>query len=172
MKKILVTISVLIISVSLFAQEKYSILAKIGSGISMNSPEITPFTLEGVAYYNLTSHWAFGGGAGFGLYDDISVVPLCLNIKYIMNPKAKYNLFASCSAGYGFALGDGKKGGSLLNPEFGVQHKLWDQTFLVAIGYRLQKLERLKSNSNDYMLSQFTEELNLNSVSIKLGVIF
>lgn len=172
MKKIILMIAILASSVSLLAQDKYSISAKVGSGISMSSPDITPFTVEAMVHYNLTSHWAFGAGTGYGLYDNISAIPLYANVKYTINPKAKYNMFADCSIGHSFAVGSGKNGGFYLNPEFGVQRKLWNKTFSFAVGYQWQDLERRKSNSDNYVSSQFIEELCLQSVSLKLGVIF
>lgn len=172
MKKALIIILVIICSVSLPAQEKYSFSAKIGSGIAMTTPDITPFNIDAMIHYNLTSCLAFGGGTGLGLYDNISVIPLYANIKYMINPKAKFNMFADSSIGYGFTLGSEKNGGFYLNPEFGVQRKLWNKTFLIAVGYQWQNLERRKSNSDNYVSSQFVEELSLQSISLKLGIVF
>ncbi len=172
MKKIIATILTTVCILSLSAQKKYSIAINAGAGISMSSPDITPFGIETMAHYNLNSHWALGGGTGFEQYDNISVIPLYANVKYTINPLAKYNVFADCSAGYGFAPKKENNGGFLLNPEFGVQCELWDKMFSIAVGYGAQKLERLKSNSDNYASSRFVEKLDLSSVNIKLGIIF
>lgn len=172
MKKITATIIFLFCITALMAQKKYSISAKVGSGISVNSPSATPFTLEALGHYNLTPHWAFGGGLGYGLYSNVSLIPLYANIKYTINPTTKYKLFADCSAGYGFALGKHNNGGFYFNPEFGVQRKLWGKTFLISAGYNVQNLERLKSSSNTYFTSQFIESVGFHSISIKLGIVF
>lgn len=172
MRKTGLLIIAIVCCISLFAQKKVSYSAKIGSGIAMSSPAITPFTLEAMAHYNLTNHWAFGAGTGYGLYDNISAIPLYANVRYTINPKTKNNLFADCSVGHSFALGSGKNGGFYLNPEFGVQRELWHKTFSVAIGYQLQELEREKSNSDSYVSSQFQEKLSIHSINIKLGIVF
>ncbi|MDR2916595.1 MAG: porin family protein [Tannerella sp.] len=172
MKKVIVATLITVCVLSLSAQKRYSVTINAGAGISMSSPDITPFGIETMAHYNLNSHWALGGGTGFGQYDNISVIPLYANMKYTINPQAKYNVFADCSAGYGFAPEKDKNGGFLFNPEFGVQHKLWDKIFSIAVGYESQKLERLKSNSDNYVSGRFVEKLDLSSVSLKLGIIF
>lgn len=172
MKRFLLLIAILISLTSVSAQEKYSVSAKVGSGISMSSPGITPFTIEAMAHYNLTKHWAVGVGSGFGQYDDVSVIPLYTSVKYVINPDAKFNMYVDCSTGYSFALGEYENGGFLCNPEFGIQHVLWGKTFTAGVGYGFQKLERRKSNSDDYVSSEFVEKLNLNTLSLKLGVTF
>lgn len=172
MRKIFLLIIATVCCISLFSQEKVSYSAKIGSGISISSLSITPFTVEAMIHYNLTNHWAFGAGTGYGLYDNISAIPLYANVKYTINPKTKYNMFADCSAGHSFAFENGKNGGFYLNPEFGLQRELWHKTFSVAIGYQLQELERRKSNSDSYVSSQFVETLSVHSISIKLGIVF
>lgn len=173
MKKIIgIIILSLFITFNLSAQQKYSVSAKMGTGVSVSTPSATPFTLEALGHYNLTQHWAFGAGMGYGLYDKVSLIPLYGNIKYTINPKSKYNMFADCSAGYGFALGSDNNGGFYLNPEFGVQHKLCGKTFSLAAGYGIQNLKRLKSNSNEYFTSQFVESVRFHSVSLKLGIMF
>lgn len=172
MKKIFLLIIATVCYISLFAQEKVSYSAKIGSGISMSSPAITPFTVEAMVHYNLTNYWALGIGTGYEIYDNISAIPLYANVKYTINPKTKYNLFADCSIGHAFALGSEKNGGFYLNPAFGVQRKFRDRTFSIAIGYQLQELERRKSHSDGSASSQFVETLSVHSISIKLGVVF
>jgi hypothetical protein len=172
MKKITLTLLLAFCILNISAQEKITYTAKIGSGIPMSTPHITPLTVEGMAHYNLTSHWAFGAGTGYGLYDDISSIPLYANIKYTIRPYATYNLFADCSVGYGFALGNKNNGGFYMNPEFGIQRKIWNKTFSIAVGYQWQDLERRKSHNDKYVSSQFVECLSVQSVSFKLGIMF
>lgn len=43
---------------------------------------------------------------------------------------------------------------------------------LFALGYEMQKYERLKSHSNQYFEAEFKEQLNHNSVSVKIGALF
>lgn len=173
MKRIVIALLALIICMlNISAREKYSLTAKVGSGIPMSIPHITPFTIEAMAHYNLTSHWAFGAGTGYGQYDNISTIPLYANVKYTIRPQAKYNMFANCSAGYGFAIGDKKDGGFYLNPEFGVQRKFWNKTFSIAVGYQWQDLERLKSNTDNYVSSKFVESLSAQAITFKIGIMF
>ena len=172
MKKIILTLVLVLFILNTSAQDKISYTAKIGSGIPMSTPNITPFNVEAMAHYNLTSHWAFGAGTGYGSYDGISTIPLYANVKYTIKPHAKYNFFADCSIGYSFALGDKNNGGYYLNPEFGIQRKFWNKTFSFAVGYQWQDLERSKSHKDDYVSSQFVEELWMQSISFKLGITF
>lgn len=171
MKKIILFLFFISSSVLLPAQQ-YSASVRLGTGLSMSEPSAVPFTVEGIGHFNYNSHWAFGAGTGYGLYDDISTIPLFANIKYILNPVFEFVFFADCLAGYGFALTDDNNGGFYLNPALGIEKRLWKKRFTLSAGYQLQKLERLKSSSNGYVSSQFAESLSFSSISLKLGIIF
>lgn len=172
MKRIITLLFFISSVIYLSAQQRYTISAQMGTGIPMSEPSATPFTAEVLGHYNLNPHWAIGAGTGYGLYDEVSTIPLFANAKYILNPTAVYNVFANCSAGYGFALGNDNNGGLYMNPAIGIQRRLWNKTFTFSAGYQLQKLERLKSHSNEYVSSEFTESLSFSSISLKLGIIF
>ena len=172
MKKITLILILALCIIGVSAQDKITYTAKIGSAIPMSTPNITPFNVEAIAHYNLTSHWAFGAGTGYGLYDGISLIPIYANVKYTIKPDAKYNFFADCSIGYSFALGDKNNGGYYLNPEFGIQRKFWNKTFSFTVGYQWQYLERRKRHNDEYVSSQFVEDLWTQSISFKLGITF
>ncbi|MDU1904598.1 MAG: hypothetical protein E6772_07435 [Dysgonomonas sp.] len=172
MKKIIIALLLVLGTSHLAAQQKYSVSARLGTGISVSTPSAAPFTAEVLGHYHLNPHWAVGAGTGYGLYDNVSTIPLFANAKYTLNPSAAYNFFADCSAGYGFALGSDKNGGFYLNPAIGVQHQFWNNMFSFSVGYQLQNLERLKSHSNEYVSSQFEESLIFSSISLKLGITF
>jgi len=82
MKKITLILILALCIIGVSAQDKITYTAKIGSAIPMSTPNITPFNVEAIAHYNLTSHWAFGAGTGYGLYDGISLIPIYANVKY------------------------------------------------------------------------------------------
>jgi len=172
MRKIIIFLLFISCIIDLSAQQRYSISARVGTGISMSKPSATPFTVEGLGHFNYNYHWAIGAGTGYGLYDNISIIPLFANIRYTLNPTATYNLFADCSAGYGVALGNDNNGGFYMNPAIGVQRRLWSKYFTFSAGYQLQNLERLKRHSNEYISSEFVESLSFSSFSLKVGIVF
>lgn len=172
MKNLLALIIIISCSTNLSAQKKYSYSAKIGTVSAINTPKITPFTMEVTTHYALTRHWAVGLGSGFAQYDNISIIPLYANIQYIINPKAENRFFADCAIGHSFAFGKKRRGGYLLNPEFGVQKRVLKKTFILAIGYKLQNIERVKSHSDNYVSSEFTEKLCSQGISAKIGLVF
>jgi hypothetical protein len=172
MKKIIIALLLVWCTLYLAAQQKYSVSARLGTGISISTPSATPLTAEILGHYHLSPHWAVGAGTGYGLYDNVSTIPLFANAKYTLNPSAAYHFFADCSAGYGFALGNDKNGGFYLNPAIGIQHHFWNKMFSFSVGYQVQNLKRLKSHSNEYVSSQFEESLSFSCISLKLGVTF
>ena len=42
----------------------------------------------------------------------------------------------------------------------------------LAIGYELQKLERLKTQTDNYFHKEFAEKLSHNMISVKFGLCF
>ena len=60
-----------------------------------------------------------------------------------------------------------------MNPSIGIQYPLKNKIKLqLAVGYELQKLERLKTQTDSYFEKEFVERLSHNSISIKLGLLF
>lgn len=81
--------------------------------------------------------------------------------------------YLDCSVGYAFAPDKKANGGFYINPAIGVQYIFSKKIkLLFAVGYELQKMERLKEYANDNLVVQFCEKLNHHTLSVKTGIIF
>lgn len=174
MKKILlILVAFFVVAVSR-AQDRdhFSFATTIGTGISMSTPSSTPFAWQVLGYYNLSQRWAVGVGTGISAYEKV-LIPLFADLKFNITKPHKFTPYVECGAGYSFAPDKNANGGLYLNPSVGVQWAVCTKMkLLFAVGYEIQKLERLKSHNNQYFEAEFHEKLSHNSISIKIGVLF
>ena len=160
MRKILLVLLFVITSITLNAQlpERLSFSTSIGTGISMN-PEIN-------------NRFSAGVGSGISFYEK-ALIPLFADVKFAILKPRKFTPYLECSVGYSFAPSKNANGGFYLNPSVGVQYKIHNKIQLFcALGYELQKLERLKRYENSLLITELAEKLNHNSISLKIGFIY
>lgn len=151
---------------------RVSVASTVGIGIALNSPASTPFSWHVVGYYNLHRRLAVGVGTGVSCYEK-TLIPLFADLKFLVTRPRRFTPFVECGAGYGFATSCDANGGLLLNPSVGVQWAASPKLkVLLAVGYELQQMERLKQASTPYFTAEFAERLRHNSLSIRIGVLF
>lgn len=125
-----------------------------------------------LGYYNFTDRWAIGMGAGLSFYEEM-LIPVFADVRFQIGRTRKFTPFAELGIGYSIAPESDVNGCFYLNPSIGVLYPLKNKLKLqLAIGYELQELERLKTQTDQYFQKQFAEELSHHSVSIKLGFKF
>lgn len=175
MKKIFVILVVLFIVVAGARAEnpdRFSFATTIGTGIPMSTPSSTPFSWQALGYYNFNQRFSAGIGTGISIYEK-ALIPLFADVKFNVIRPRKFTPYLACGAGYSLAPGKHANGGFYLNPSVGVEWAVCPKMkLLFAVGYELQKLERLKSHSNQYFEAAISEQLRHNAISIKVGVLF
>ena len=175
MKKIFLTLVVLFAVVAgVTAQDtkRFSFATAIGTGIPMSTPSSTPFEWQILGYYNFNQRFSAGIGTGISVYEK-AVIPLFADVKFNITKPRKFTPYLDCGAGYSFAPDKNANGGIYVNPAVGVQWSVCTKMkLLFAVGYEMQKYERLKSYNSQYFDAEFKEQLNHNSISIKIGVMF
>lgn len=174
MRKIVFALLLVITSVTLNAQlpERLSLSTSIGTGISMSAPASTPFTWQILGHYEINNRFSAGIGSGVSCYEKV-LIPLFADVKFAITKPRKFTPYLECGIGYSFAPNKNANGGFYLNPSVGVQYKIHHKMLLFfALGYELQKLERLKRYENSLLITEFAEKLNHNSISLKIGFIY
>lgn len=175
MKKIFLTLIVLfavVTGVKAQNTDRFSFATTIGTGIPMSAPASTPFEWQVLGYYNLNGRFSAGIGIGVSVYEK-ALIPLFADVKFHIIKPRKFTPYLECGAGYSFSPDKNANGGFYLNPSVGVQWAVCTKMkLLFAIGYEMQKYERLKSHSNPYFEAEFKEQLSHNSISIRVGVLF
>lgn len=152
--------------------DRFSIAAAISTGIDMSTPTVTPFIAQVTGYYCLNKHFSTGLGTGLSFYEEL-LIPLLAEIKFDIKKTGKFIPFLECDAGYSFAPDKKAHGGFCMNPSVGVHYTLCHKKKLfTAIGYGLQKLERLKTYQDPYLKTAFIEKLSHHLIMFKAGVIF
>ena len=143
-----------------------------GRGIPvMDKPAEMSFTWQMLGYYNLTERWSLGAGTGLSFYEKM-LIPMFGNIKFQIGPVRKITPYVELGTGYAFAPSNNANGGFFMNPSFGIQYPLKNKLKLqFAIGAELQKLERLKTQTDNNFRKEFTERLNHHAFSLKIGLI-
>lgn len=150
----------------------FSFATTIGTGIDMSTPSSTPFSWQVTGHYNLNNRFAVGLGTGLSFYEKL-LIPLYADVKFMIIKPKKITPFLECAAGYSFAPDKDANGGFFLNPSVGVQYSIHnDKKLFLALGYEIQKLERLKKYENQFIATEFSEKLNHNLLSFKVGFMF
>ena len=169
---ILLSITFISVKAQNNSENKISFATTIGTGISMSIPTYTPFTWQVLGYYNLTEKWSLGAGTGLSFYKKM-LIPVYGDIKYQIGRERKFTPYAEFATGYSFAPSSNANGGYFMNPSVGIQYPLKNKMKLqFAIGYELQKFERLKMQTDNYFHKEFEEQLSHHSISVKLGMSF
>lgn len=177
MKKILFTVLICSALAAVHAQtgnkeRKISYATTIGTAVVMGTPSSTPFTWQVMGYYNLADRWSVGVGTGLSFYERM-LIPVFGDVRFQIGRTRKFTPYAELGAGYSFAPQSNANGGFFMNPSIGIQYPLKNKIKLqLAVGYELQKLERLKTQTDSYFEKEFVERLSHNSISIKLGLLF
>jgi hypothetical protein len=153
-------------------ENKFTFATTLGTGISLGGISSTPVTWQAIGYYNLTGRWSVGAGTGLSFYEKM-LIPVFGDVRYQIGRERLFTPYVELAAGYSLAPAGTANGGLFLNPSAGVQFPLKNRLKLqLAVGYELQKLERLKTSSDSYFDKAFTEKLIHNSLSTRLGVLF
>ncbi len=154
------------------SENKIAVATTIGTALSVTRPSHTPFTWQLLGYYKLTNRWSVGAGTGLSLYEKL-LIPVYGDVRFQIGRERKFTPYAELAAGYSFAPSGNANGGLFANPSFGIQYPLKNKMKLqLALGYELQKLERLKKHTDNYLQKEFEEHLSHHSISIKLGLKF
>ena len=153
-------------------RNKISFATTIGTGLSLSKPSSTPFIWRVSGYYSLTERWSAGVGTGLSFYEKM-LIPVSADVRFQFGRGRKLIPYAELGIGYSFAMAKDANGGFFMNPSIGIQYPLKSKMKLqLAIGYELQKLERLKMQADSHFLKEFAEKLDHNTISFKVGVVF
>lgn len=153
-------------------ENKFSFVTTVGTSLPMDEPSTTPFTWQVLGYYNITDRWAVGAGTGLSFYEKM-LIPIHGNVRYQIGKERRFTPYAELAIGYSLAPSSDANGGIFVNPSIGVQYPLKNKMKLqLAVGYELQKLERLKTQTDSYFLKEFEEQLNHHSISFRIGLKF
>lgn len=153
------------------AQEKrFAYSTYIGTGIAMNEPSYTPLTWQVSGHYNLNPRFAIGAGTGISIYEK-TLIPLYGSIQFNLIPPRKLTPYIECNVGGSFAADKKANGGLYLSPSLEARLRVSEKMKLnFAVGYELQKLERVKKHSDAHFASEFEEKLSHHSISFKIGI--
>ena len=174
MKKLLILIifSCTVLTVKAQQTERFTFATTVGTGFAMSTPAYTRFAWQVLGYYNVNKRFSAGIGSGVSLYEK-ALIPLFADVRFAVMKPAKLTPYLACSAGYSFAPDKNANGGLYLNPSIGIQYLICGNKKLsFALGYELQKLERLKTQEQSHFAVEFAEKLNHSSISVKIGFHF
>jgi hypothetical protein len=174
MKKITIILAAVFTVTTAQAQitERLTFTTSVGTGIAMSAPSHTPLTWQAAGYYNFNERFSAGVGAGLSFYEKM-LVPLFADVRFNITKPQKFTPYLVCRAGYGFAPDKNAIGGSYSSPQIGLQYSLGgSKKLFCAVGYELQKLERLKTGESPHLKAEFAEQLSHHSVSLKIGFMF
>lgn len=154
------------------AQRNYSFGVSVGTAIALNKPASTPFELHATGWYDILPRLSIGAGVGVSCYEK-TLIPLYGSLRFLLTRQRRFTPLIACAAGYGFAPAHEANGGMYLCPELGVQYRLRGGMRLqFTAGYELQQLERLKHYAGSLFSAAYTEQLNHNSITLRIGVLF
>lgn len=150
----------------------FAVATSIGTGFAMNEPARVPFTWQVSADYSISKRFSVGIGTGLSIYEKI-LIPLFADAKFAIIKPGKFTPYLECGIGYSFAPDKNANGGFYLSPSIGIQYSIYkNKKVFFALGYELQKLERLKTQEQPLFTAEFAEKLNHSSISVKIGFIF
>lgn len=153
-------------------REHFTFAISVGTGIDMSEPAATPFTWQVLGYYAINKRFSVGIGTGLSIYEK-ALIPLFADVKFKIIKPRKFTPYIECSVGYSFAPDKNANGGFFLNPSVGVEYSIYgDKKLFLALGYESQKLERLKTQKQSLLTTEFVEKLKHNSIAIKIGFMF
>lgn len=172
-KIILLIIASCTVALATAQQTKHLTFAtSVGTGIDMSEPAVTPFTWQFLGYYTISKQFSAGIGTGLSIYEK-ALIPLFTNAKFTITKPQKATPYIECGIGYSFAADKNTNGGFYLNPSVGIQYSICrEKKLFFALGYELQKLERVKIQEHPLFTTEFTEKLSHHAISIKIGFMF
>lgn len=162
------------LGIAVHAQEirRISYATTIGTGFDMSKPSCMPFIWQVIGNYNFNERLSAGVGTGISLFEK-PIVPLFADAKFLICKPRKFTPFIQCVVGYGIAVSKDANGGIYLNPAVGISCSVYKRMkMFVSVGYELQKLERLKKFDSEIVAVEFSEKLNHNLISLKIGVVY
>ena len=174
MKKILLLFVLIFSGMAAKAQitEQLTFSTTIGVGIAMNAPASTPFSWQVLGHYVVSPRFSAGIGTGVSLYEK-ALIPLFADARFMIMKPRKFTPYLECGAGYSFAPDKNANGGFYLHPSVGILYSICgEKKISFALGYELQKLERLKRMEQSHFVTEFTEKLSHASLSLKIGYMF
>lgn len=174
MKKLLLAVFIICGEVLAWGQDtgRFTYVTTVGAGIAMNEPAATPFLWQLMGYYNLNKRFSAGVGTGISCYEKTGI-PVFVGIRFMLIQPRQFTPYLSGAAGYAFVPGKRANGGLYVHPSTGVLYDFRNRmTFLLAVGYELQKSERLKEYKDSFFKAEFSEKLKHSSLVVKFGVVF
>lgn len=176
MKKSLLIIALLsAISFSASGQtdnSRFSYTTSFGTGISMSKPSRTPFSWQVMSHYHINRRFAIGAGSGLSVYEK-TLIPLYASVQFFLTRPKKLTPYLECNIGGAFAPAKEANGGFYLSPALGGHLRITSKLKMnFAVGYELQKLNRLKKHTDDYFHTEFKEELSHSTLTFKVGVTY
>lgn len=152
--------------------DRFTFATSIGTGFAMNKPATMPFTWQVLGNYSINKRFSVGVGTGLSIYEK-ALIPLFADIKFTIVKPRKFTPYLECGVGYSFAPDKNTNGGFYLSSSIGIQYSIYgNKKIFFALGYELQKLERLKTQEQPLFTSEFVEKLNHSSITIKIGFMF
>lgn len=150
----------------------FSFTTTLGTGISMSTPSRTSFLWQVLGHYQLNTRFSVGVGTGLSFYEK-ALLPLYGDVKFKITRPIKFTPHVACGVGYSFGLDQNVTGGFYFSPSIGTEFSVCKKTkFLFAVGYELQKFERLKRSRDDYFVTEFQEHLSHHAIVFRVGVVF
>lgn len=151
---------------------RFSYTTYFGTGIPMSKPSHTPFSWQVMSHYHINRRFAIGAGSGLSVYEK-TLIPLYASVQFFLTRPKKFTPYLECNIGGVFAPAKEANGGLYLSPAFGGHLRITSKLKMnFAVGYELQKLNRLKKHTDDYFYTEFKEELSHSSFTFKIGVTY
>lgn len=176
MKKSILTF-VLLSFIAIYADgqadyKHFSYTAYIGTGFSMSQPSCTPITGQIIAHYQINQRFTIGAGSGLFVYEK-ALIPLYASAQFFITKLKKLTPYLECNIGGSFPTTKETNGGFYLSTSVGTRLRLTQKLKMnFALGYEIQKLERLKKRTDEYFHTEFMEELSHQTVTLKVGLTY
>lgn len=176
----------LLMGYTLFAQEEKSnpfqqyleVGTLAGVEISRNTGDFKfAYAIRHTGVYALSPHFSLGLGLGFEKYDDISLLPIFLDVHAFLKPRMNTSFFAF-QLGYASGWHEEYKqlddyhfeGGLFMEFDYGRRILIKDRlNFNIAIGMKFQNSE---IEINNIFLEDYEEHINYLLLSFKVGIGF
>lgn len=152
--------------------DRFTLATSIGTGFAMSEPATMPLTWQVLGNYSINKRFSIGVGTGLSIYEK-ALIPLFADAKFMIVTPKRFTPYLECGIGYSFAPDKNANGGFYLSSSIGIQYSIYgNKKIFFALGYELQKLERLKTQEQSLFTAEFVEKLNHISISVKIGFMF
>jgi hypothetical protein len=127
-------------------------ITEIGGGLGLGDVSVDYSSrllgLNTIAGYKINEHWISGLGAGVNFYNGGAMIPLYVDLRYIIDNGSKVNPFFVADGGAVVDLNGINSSGLFIHPSFGIQKKLNDRaSFHVSTGLWIQQAPSGMRNS-------------------------